>query len=757
MKNSLATLYVDNASLEAEQHKPLGDVHKLVIEAIDRIIAGDPIRIKPTSKLIFKNIAKEASISSTVLHREFRDVISYVEALQRKGNSELTNVPDINARKRCFEAIERITNKTSSSLPKSAKLNIQNIAKEAMIDELYIYQSLPEVLKEIAKRQSPNKNFGNEETNAKLISSLQRMVSSGQKVTVKGVCNEAKLNKSFDCVVRKSYPDVHNAILKVMDEQTAKTRYDERTTLLNALERLRAGKPLKTSPVSAGGYISIKKLMKESGIHESTIDRHHKDICIECTSKKRLNTEDVWFFNDGEIELKGGTDAIKLNFSNLLFEWLIDSAKVFIKSRHATMSSGTLIAYVEAIRMFGKAAFSIDENCKPEDVDRLFIENILYNWSKKGLKGSTIKRRLAALRQYFEWCEDSSIIRFGSTRLIRDSDYPKVNDSLPKFIPEYVMSQLNENIDGLHPHVMRLFLVLQDVGMRISECCSLAYDCIYPDAQGDYFIKYYQFKMKKEHIVPITKEVAEVIKEQQQEVLLEFSKPTEILFPTPKMQGNKRSYLRAGKAWSKGTLIKNLNNLAKERNIVNESGTVYHFSFHMFRHTTATRMINNGVPQHIVQRYLGHESPRMTSTYAHIMDKTLKEEYAKFSGKMVDIKGAIYDIEDVARNLSEGCEVDSIDAQWLKKNIAVQALPNGLCSLPVVQGSCPHANACLTCPNFRTDHRYLLQHKDQLSRTEDIIATCASKGWTRQLEMNEKIKISLVNIIEPLEVNIHVP
>jgi integrase len=33
-------------------------------------------------------------------------------------------------------------------------------------------------------------------------------------------------------------------------------------------------------------------------------------------------------------------------------------------------------------------------------------------------------------------------------------------------------------------------------------------------------------------------------------------------------------------------------------------------------------MINNGVPQHIVQRYLGHESPQMTAVYAHIHDST---------------------------------------------------------------------------------------------------------------------------------------
>jgi len=41
-------------------------------------------------------------------------------------------------------------------------------------------------------------------------------------------------------------------------------------------------------------------------------------------------------------------------------------------------------------------------------------------------------------------------------------------------------------------------------------------------------------------------------------------------------------------------------------------------------------MINHGVPQHIVQRYLGHMSPEMTARYAAIHDSTLKQEFIKF-------------------------------------------------------------------------------------------------------------------------------
>ena len=48
------------------------------------------------------------------------------------------------------------------------------------------------------------------------------------------------------------------------------------------------------------------------------------------------------------------------------------------------------------------------------------------------------------------------------------------------------------------------------------------------------------------------------------------------------------------------------------------------------------------------------------------------------------------------------------DASWAKQRLsrATQALPNGYCGLPLVQ-TCPHANACLTCPLFITTSEFL--------------------------------------------------
>ena len=72
-------------------------------------------------------------------------------------------------------------------------------------------------------------------------------------------------------------------------------------------------------------------------------------------------------------------------------------------------------------------------------------------------------------------------------------------------------------------------------------------------------------------------------------------------------------------------------------------------------------------------------------------------------------------------------------------------------SRPVIKGPCPHANACLTCGDFRTTLEFLEQHNEQLQQTKEIIDKAKANGWQRQVEMNEQIKTNLQNIISTLE------
>jgi hypothetical protein len=95
--------------------------------------------------------------------------------------------------------------------------------------------------------------------------------------------------------------------------------------------------------------------------------------------------------------------------------------------------------------------------------------------------------------------------------------------------------------------------------------------------------------------------------------------------------------------------------------------------------------------------------------------------------------------------------LDTGDLRWFTRNVLAQALANGYCAIPVVAGPCPHPNACLNCAHFCTDTSFLDVQKAELRETERVIAKANENGWTRQIEMNERKRNNLVNIITSLE------
>lgn len=92
----------------------------------------------------------------------------------------------------------------------------------------------------------------------------------------------------------------------------------------------------------------------------------------------------------------------------------------------------------------------------------------------------------------------------------------------------------------------------------------------------------------------------------------------------------------------------------------------------------------------------------------------------------------------------------------MKQNLAraKMALPNGYCGLPL-QKSCPHANACLTCPLFITTAEFLPQHRKQLDDTRALIAHAEADGHTRLAEMNRVVETNLLTIITALDADRH--
>ena len=68
-----------------------------------------------------------------------------------------------------------------------------------------------------------------------------------------------------------------------------------------------------------------------------------------------------------------------------------------------------------------------------------------------------------------------------------------------------------------------------------------------------------------------------------------------------------------------------------------------------------------------------------------------------------------------------------------------------------MQKSCPHANACLTCPVFLTGPEFLPELREHRGRTLTLINTSQAAGHSRVAQMNQQVLSNLDRMIEGIQ------
>jgi len=191
-------------------------------------------------------------------------------------------------------------------------------------------------------------------------------------------------------------------------------------------------------------------------------------------------------------------------------------------------------------------------------------------------------------------------------------DLPHRPAGLPRFVPEDVMAQLESEAalarlpDATTRH---LVVVVIETGLRAGDACRLEPDCLVPDSVGWPCLRFTNNKAYAEQLVPITARAAEAIRAQQAEVARCWP-ASPWLFPAPRANPD------GARAFTYNALRQRLGRRQAAIDLRDGAGRPARVSAHRFRHTAGTRWINQGVPQHVVQRLLGHSSPQMTATYA---------------------------------------------------------------------------------------------------------------------------------------------
>jgi site-specific recombinase XerD len=322
--------------------------------------------------------------------------------------------------------------------------------------------------------------------------------------------------------------------------------------------------------------------------------------------------------------------------------------------------------------------------------------------------------------------------------MLFSEDYPQRAERLPRALAEQIMTQL-EDPDTLatwdNPTYRLITTILMRCGLRVSDALRLPADCIVTDADRAPYLRYFNHKMKRDALVPIDEQLRDLLGQQQQRNTERWPAGTPMLFPRPtkNIDGTapigSSTYRLALYRWLAG------------RDIRDEHGKPVRLTPHQWRHTLGTRLINSDVPQEVVRKILDHDSPQMTAHYARLHDTTVRRHWE--AARKVNASGQTVTLDP---------DGPLAEAAWAKQRLgrATQALPNGYCGLPVVQ-TCPHANACLTCPMFITTAEFLPQHHQHRQQVHQIVTAAQARGQTRMAEMNRQVATNLDNIIATLE------
>ncbi len=229
--------------------------------------------------------------------------------------------------------------------------------------------------------------------------------------------------------------------------------------------------------------------------------------------------------------------------------------------------------------------------------DKFVLSKYLVVLARQKKKSSSIIRNLSSLKNFFQFLKTNKHIDFDPTQYIQT---PRKAIKLPIVLSKDDVIRCFQACSNNFE--MAILELLYGSGLRVSELvnlkltdCDLKSGCVKCLGKGS-----------KERIVPIGKNAVKTIKlylsenkTDRQKYLFEIdNKPISRIF-----------------VWK----------LTKK--ILNQSQITKNLSPHVFRHTFATHLLENGADLRSVQELLGHSSVITTQLYTHVSRKHIKEAY----------------------------------------------------------------------------------------------------------------------------------
>ena len=267
----------------------------------------------------------------------------------------------------------------------------------------------------------------------------------------------------------------------------------------------------------------------------------------------------------------------------------------------------TVSSYAEDLKAFEAYFKNLDMLLSWETVDADVIRGWMESMMDKGNRGTSVNRRLSALRSFYRYALAHQKVARDPSRMIKG---PKKAKPLPQFLKEEEMNRLLDVVewgdDFESVRARTMLLTFYETGIRLSELTGLDDTAI---DWANHAVKVLG-KRNKQRIIPLGEEL--------EHTLLIYIRVRDEQVKA----GNGALFVtRKGERMS-GDQVRN-----EVKRCLSLVSTLSKRSPHVLRHTFATAMLNHEAGLESVKKLLGHESLSTTEIYTHTTFEQLKRVY----------------------------------------------------------------------------------------------------------------------------------
>ncbi|MGH3792578.1 MAG: tyrosine-type recombinase/integrase, partial [Pseudonocardiaceae bacterium] len=461
-------------------------------------------------------------------------------------------------------------------------------------------------------------------------------------------------------------------------------------------------------------------------------------------SPETENTKDEW-----DMSVFGHRG--KLSFAAITQDWLRAAAKGWashdLPRRRGTYGGDKTRHHITSLARLSESLRSRpDQGADPTLLGRADIEAFLarlaYLESTQAISG--LIRQLAAteVRAILSQLRPLGLTVPGGPAAGLSEPFGVHRDDIParpepgepaRDLPPEILRQLCDHLDEISsPQVRTAVEVAMDTGRRPEEICTLPYDCMTRDKDGQAVLVYDNHKANRlGRRLPISATTAEAINAQQQRVRARFP---DILIGTLKLlpacrrnPEGQRALTVAGLENQHRKWVDTLPTLRTPDGVELDKTKVVLYAY---RHSYAQRHADSGVPIDVLAELLDHRNLNVTRRYYRVGEDRRRAAVDTVTARSFDRHG-----NRIWRDAHA-----LLDSEHARYAISEVAVPYGRCAEPSnVQaggGACPVRFRCAGCDHFTTDVSFLPDltgYLDDLLRTRERLTATVDgvDEWAR--------------------------